>query len=93
MKFCGGRHNIYCFGLFHQRQFPLIKITLHVMVILAYIYFSLYFNYHGIMYKAAKYVKNTIVPWGNGICCTLKRAADSFQWLAAELSFLIIIEL
>lgn len=55
--------------------------------------FSLYFNYHGIMYKAAKYVKNTIVPWRNGICCTLKRAADSFQLLAAELSFRIIIEL
>lgn len=45
------------------------------------------------MYKADKYVKNTIVPWGNGICCTLKRAADSFQLLAAELSFRIIIEL
>lgn len=63
------------------------------MVILEYIYFSLHFNYHGIMYKASNYVKNTIVPWVNVICCMLKRAADSFQLLAAELSFLIIIEL
>lgn len=57
----GGRANIYCFGLFHQRQFPLIKITLHVIVVLVHIFLSLCFNYHGTMYKAVKYVKNTIV--------------------------------
>lgn len=63
------------------------------MVAFAYIFLSSYFKYHIATYKAVKYVKTTIVPWGNRMGCMLERAVHSLQLLSADLPFLIRIEL